>query len=70
MARPRKALTEQHIDRFAVYLNSEDGQLLRSIANKKGIPPGVLLRSILVSQLDVYTMSLRTGNSLRNQQAA
>ena len=70
MARPRKAITEQHIDRFAILLNSDDGQLLRSIATKKGIPPAVLARSILVSKLDSYSMSLSMGNSLQNYQKA
>lgn len=70
MARPRKALNEQHVNRIAIYLTDEDDQLIRSIAAKKGIPPGVLARSMLVSKLDSLLTPALVVNTVIESNAA
>lgn len=58
MARPRKSETELHHNRLSVYLTDEDDLLIRQLAARKGIPPGVLGRALLVSKLDQLTTAL------------
>ncbi len=51
MARPRKALKDQH------------DTLIRSLAAKNGIPPGVLSRSMLVAKLDSLLTPIPVTNA-------
>ena len=58
MARPKKPSSELHANRIEVYLTDDDDQLIRQLAARKGMPPGVLARALLVSKLDQVTTSL------------
>lgn len=62
MARPPKPESEQHRNRIAVYLTDEDDELLRAIAAKKRVLPGVVARALLVKQLQ--SLPIIDGNSL------
>lgn len=60
MARPHKPETEKHHNRLSVYLTDDDDLLIRQLAARKGIAPGVLARALLVSKLDQLTTTLVT----------
>ena len=58
MARPKKPSSEQHVNRIAVYLTDADDQLIRNLAARKGIAPGVLARALLKAKLDAVSQTL------------
>lgn len=51
LGRPALPLDQQCVDRFAVYLTDQDGDLLRLMAQRRGIAPAVLARLLLKQQL-------------------
>lgn len=58
MARPKKNSNELHVNRLDVYLTDDDDQLIRQLAARKGMPPAVLARALLVSKLDQLSSTL------------
>lgn len=40
-----------HIEEFKIRLTPADGDLLRALARKKGIPPAVLARAMVIEAL-------------------
>lgn len=58
MARPAKPENELHLNRVSVYLTDEDHAFILQLAARKGIPKGVLARSLLVAKLDQLAGSL------------
>jgi hypothetical protein len=53
MARPKIPESRQNRNRRVVYLDDDYDQLIRIIAARKGMAPGVLARSLLISKLDL-----------------
>ena len=61
MARPKKSDSELHQNRINLYLTEDDDIFLRQLAARKGIPPGVLARALVVSKLEQLSISM-VGN--------
>ncbi|MBE0436955.1 MAG: hypothetical protein IBX56_14260 [Methylomicrobium sp.] len=66
MARPNKPDFEQCRNRLSVYLTDDDDLLIRQLAARKGIAPGVLARSLLRSKLDQLTTTLVANPNLNS----
>ena len=58
MARPKIPESRQNRNRRVVYLDDDYDQLIRIIAARKGMAPGVLARSLLISKLDQLSSML------------
>lgn len=58
MARPKKPESETHVNRLSVYLTDDDFALIRQLAARKGIPAGVLGRSLIVAKLEKISISI------------
>lgn len=61
MARPKKPESEIHVNRLSVYLTDDDFTMIQQIASRKGIPAGVIGRSLVVAGLDAFTTTF-TGS--------
>lgn len=66
MARPKLPESRQNRNRRVVYLSDDYDQLIRIIAARKGMAPGVLARTLLVSRLDQLSSLLggKTATSI------
>lgn len=58
LGRPALPIDQQCAERFAVYLNDGDAALLRMLATRRGIAPGVLARLLLKQQLSRLSNSM------------
>lgn len=61
VGRPPVPESEQHRRAFRVRLQDDDANLVLALAKRAGIPPNVLLRSMIRSQLPAYRLLRQAG---------